>query len=98
MDHFKNMKSYSEFKAVNMNKIFPQVRLESFNCIEGTSLTDALTEVHPIQTTSNYQVSTAVKIAAFIKEQKNVIEQFAFSDIMAYFPYIWKSEEYIKIS
>lgn len=50
MGHFKNMKSQSEFKAVNMIKIFSQVRLESFNCIEGTSLSDALTEVHPIQT------------------------------------------------
>lgn len=57
-----------------MNKIFPQVRLESFNCTEGTSLTDALTEVHPIQTMSNYQVSIATKIAAFIKEQKKPIE------------------------
>lgn len=30
-----------------MDKTISLVRLEAFNCIEGTSLTDALTEVQP---------------------------------------------------
>ena len=46
-DHFKNMKSQSEFKVVNMDKIIHLLRLESFNCREGTTLTDALTGVEP---------------------------------------------------
>lgn len=78
-----------------MDKTISLVRLEAFNCIEGTSLTDALTEVQPFWLSSNYQVSNATKITAFIRV-KNSMKYFAFSDIMAHFLYIWKCVEYIK--